>query len=614
MERGCCTMLSERITALFALLQCTNTDIARFAGCSPSNISRLKSGLREPPASSRTVSLLAEGIYAYADYENLLPVLRELCGTEDSARERLIPGIVAWLYGTETLTPPPRAVVPRSRRARELRRQSFGEKLDRAMTLLGLSNAQLAALLSIDVSLASRYRSGVYSPHGNEQREEKLSGELLARAEKSGRTEELAALCRVKAEELDAGAVAEWLYGSAEDPALLAQFLLRSLDAFTPGQGGAAPAVPETAPVPAAERYWGTEGLRGAVVRFLIDAAREGGELLLYSDEPMDWMSGDRAFFTLWASLMAACVRNGVHIRIIHNVDRASNEMAAAISGWLPLYVSGMIEPYVFRKERNSRFCHTVFLRAGGACIHGFFPTGAGENRWYEYITDEARLRALKSEYGAMLSSAQPFLKTYAAAEDAAYRRFCEGRTGPRNYLLPALPVATMPEALLERMLQRAAVGEARTQTALAVHRALRLSFFDALRRGSVDLLFCPGAGEPRQSVNFALELMDLTLEYTREEYAAHVAAVAALVETEKNFHLTLLPHAPFRDIQIVTLGDAVAVLRCGAPYAAFVFLSPALTQSVSDYLSDLIRRNGTDRHTTVRALEALIAGGSGED
>lgn len=45
-------MLSERITRLFSVLQCNNTKIARFAGCSSGNISKLKTatGRRSPPA------------------------------------------------------------------------------------------------------------------------------------------------------------------------------------------------------------------------------------------------------------------------------------------------------------------------------------------------------------------------------------------------------------------------------------------------------------------------------------------------------------------------------------------------------------------------------------
>ena len=132
-------MLSERITELFSLLQCTNSDIARFSGCTPSNISRLKSGAREPEPGSRSVLRLAEGIYRYADYENMLDILCSLCGTEDSRAGNLIPAVIVWLYGTSEYELP-QPITPKSRQAQISRLQNFSDRLDKIMTILDYSN------------------------------------------------------------------------------------------------------------------------------------------------------------------------------------------------------------------------------------------------------------------------------------------------------------------------------------------------------------------------------------------------------------------------------------------------------------------------------------------
>ena len=430
-------MLSERITRLFSVLQCNNTQIARFAGCSSGNISKLKTGNRAPKPTSRSIESLVSGVYGYADYENLLSVLAELCGVEKTDRDTLIPALIGWLYDTAEITLPLRAVTPKTKQARVRQRQTFGEKLDRAMTLLELSNGQLAALLNIDGSLVSRYRTGLYSPQGNDRLSERLAAVLLDRAEKKGLLPELERLCGVPSGALDGDCITQWLYEAVEaDATELAQRLLRSLDAFTPGQGLPAgpPALP---PFETASCYWGTAGLRSAVVRFLSDAAQQGGELLLYSDEPMDWMAGDRDYFALWASLMVACVKNGVKIKIIHNIDRAGPEMIDAIQGWFPLYISGMIEPYVSTRPRNARFCHTVFLHVDHACIHGFFPDGAAD-RWYDYLTETPKLDALEREYETMLSAASPFLKTYPASMGGDFLRFRMDRKGAHHAGGPA--------------------------------------------------------------------------------------------------------------------------------------------------------------------------------
>ena len=602
-------MLSERINALFTLLGCNNTDIARYAGCSSGNISKLKTGNREPKPTSRSIASFVNGVYGYADYENMLPTLQELCRSPDTTRDALLPALISWLYEIDEIVLPAHASTPKSKRLLPLRRQTFGERLDRAVILLGLSNRQLSGILNIDVSLISRYRSGIYSPHGNNRLAEKLSDALVSRAEKIGKTPDLAALCGSEAEQLSADTVSSWLYDFTpeEDNAAIAQVLLHSLDEFTPHKSlpGTVPKVPETTDV---TLYYGMEGLRSAVIRFLTDAAQENEELLLYSDEPMDWMTGDRAYFALWASLMAKCVSSGVRIKIIHNVERVGIEMINAIRGWLPLYISGRIEPFVFRSVRNNRFYHTVFLRSDGACIHGFFPAQGGDSRWYEYITDKKRLDLLEREYNSMLSDASPFLKVFSGADGEGYRSYCIEQQGTRTFLLSEFPVFTMPEELLTRILDRVQMAEPLKGTVLDLYKGMHSRFRDLLRQGAVNLILCPaGAGiEKSRRLNFALDLVNLSIDYTNDEYAQHISAVMDLVKNEKNFHLTLLPESPFQEIQIAMPGDAVSVLRCKEPYTAFVFLNSTLTKSVSDYLSELIGNYAADRHSTLEALDKL--------
>ena len=194
-------MLSQRMSDLFRLLQCTNSDIARFAGCSPSNVSRLRSGVREPRQDSRAVWRLAQGIYRYADDENLLPLLCQLCGVEDARPEALIPAVVTWLYQDQPYQLPQR-IQPKSKREEADRLQSFGARLDQTMTLLEYTNGKLAADLNVDASLVSRYRAGIYHPNRNATIRNRLVELLLARAERLGRLAALAALCGVRAEAL----------------------------------------------------------------------------------------------------------------------------------------------------------------------------------------------------------------------------------------------------------------------------------------------------------------------------------------------------------------------------------------------------------------------------
>jgi len=605
-------MLADRIEILYRLLQCNNTEIARFAGCTSGNISRLKSGSRCPAPRSRTITLFVNGIYGYADYENMLESLREMCGAADASRESIVPALTAWLYETDRANLPQKMPVPRSRKEKETRRKNFGTRLNQAMNLLELTNSQLAALLNIDDSLVSRYRSGVYSPYGNLPLLEKLSGALIARAEKLKKTAELEKLCGAACP--DEEALSAWLFDTSEDdPSAMAQMLLQSLDGFTSqaeppsaDRDELSAAARSGLPAAMAERYWGTEGLREAVTRFLSETLQEGGELLLFSDEPMGWMTGEKKYFARWAAMMTACVRQGVRIKIVHNLDRYLPEMVEAIRGWYPLYASGMIEPYVFQKERNPRFCHTGFLRKGAACILGHYVAGSGQNRWYDYITDPERLAAMEEEFRAMLSASSPYLRTYTQEMGADFRAFRMKKKGTRSYLLNSFPVFTMPGELLSRMLGRTDLEQEEREALVKAYGERRNLFREMLKSEQVNVLICPQA--EKRTVNFALDLIDLPLEYTREEYAEHLEAIAELVKSEKNFHLSLLPEAMFQDTQLIAMSDAVAATRCLKPLTAFMFMNPILTASVTAFLEKLMGEYAMDRSAILNWIQ-LTAG-----
>ena len=49
-----------------------------------------------------------------------------------------------------------------------------------------------------------------------------------------------------------------------------------------------------------------------------------------------------------------------------------------------------------------------------------------------------------------------------------------------------------------------------------------------------------------RVKINLGAELIDSPIYYTPEDYQEHLAAIGTLVDNEKNYHLTLLPHNSF--------------------------------------------------------------------
>ena len=353
-----CDKLNGMLSALG--LQ-NNSEIGRLIGCHPSYISRIRTGHKDPSPSSRGVLNLVQSLYAYAEGAGKLEELARVVGVAPGGQDTDWPlAMKQYLYEGENESPLPKSTGRNS--ANNERNSLFATRLTMVMEAAGLSNARLARFLNVDSSIISRYRNGKRSPHSKRHFVSSLCEtlyEYMANHEKLPVLNKLIGLeeDRLVSEQR----FSNWMYGepsSAEPdggfgPILSGEFPMLSLD----------DAVEDDILSDTSDVYIGTDGLRNAVLRFLATAAKTGGgEMLLYSDLDMGWMTGSKKFFQRWLSLMVCCLQNGVRIKIIHNIDRKMMEMGHAMASWLPLYMSGKIQSYYNPRQKGHRFCNTLFL------------------------------------------------------------------------------------------------------------------------------------------------------------------------------------------------------------------------------------------------------------
>lgn len=438
-------MTVEKLNALFEAIGAGNTEVAAYCGFGRTNISRLRSGKRELRRGSSTAGKLAKGICRYAAEHGKQDALCMLTGASPGASEEAMrEAVLNWLFGETEKIQEEASAVPsggRSSDGQQIEREkeespryrSFGERLDAVMTLAEMSNVWLGRMIHTDASLISRYRSGIRTPRRNPELAGALCAVLYDRAVKIGKKEELSELMRFSEEEIDVQYFAEWLLEEKDTGSSsihTAESLLGIFDSFT-GEltmkiSDSEMPVPEDFSDDKRTVYFGREGLRSAVLRFLTEAFQEKAQqILLYSDEEQGWMTEDSGFLRKWAVLMRACVRNGTQIRIIHNIDRDLSEMSEAIKSWLPLYMSGRIDSRYSTKPRGERFSYTVFLRPGRACIKAARVRGTQAEGIYHYYQGRRELEICEKEYRGLLDSTRPLIKTVAAdpEESTAFHR-----------------------------------------------------------------------------------------------------------------------------------------------------------------------------------------------
>ncbi len=404
------TCLSTLISALGGI---KNQDLAKATGYAPSYISRLQNGNRSLVPGSEVVEKLTNAIYDYAKQKGRLPLLWEELGLEgEPEKEESCEHIKSYLFSKGTDLP------PKKKRGRKFipkyLAEAFGKRINSVMELAELSNVKLAKLLNADYSVISRYRNGKRLPESNPIFVAALSHTLYKRLLMLKAVDELHTIIDVPKETpIDEELFRSWLCATNEEGKIPAS---KEMDKFTPSLAdmqllSLEEAVDEDILNDDKSSYWGKEGIRDAVLRFLGNAAlNKAPLLLLYSDQKMDWMTDDTQYFRRWISLMNACIRAGTKIKIIHNIDRGMKEMQAALKSWLPLYLSGSIESYFSKKRRGSRFSNTIFLAPGMACIRGEAPAGWERLARYKYLTDAEDLKFYEDFYQGILESCRPLI------------------------------------------------------------------------------------------------------------------------------------------------------------------------------------------------------------
>ena len=301
---------------------------------------------------------------------------------------------------------------------------TLSEKIDFLMTLTATRSSTLARVLNYDPSYISRIRSGKRGIPTHQPFLEPASQYFAKAIKKEHQKESAANAMQLQAEwpedeKKAAKQIEAWLKGETivEDP-------LARVTASLRGRKGTRQ-TKNAREKSEALLFFGNEGKREGVRILLEDLVQSGKPctLLLHSDENMDWLTEDAAFAKVWAGLLLQLVQNGGRIRIIHSIGRQLNEMWEAVKKWLPLYMTGAIEPYYYPLLRDGVYLRTTFIAAGHSAFVSNSVKGQKGDPLSFLITDPHAIRALEEEFAAFLAQCKPLMEVAHIAEEKELKK-----------------------------------------------------------------------------------------------------------------------------------------------------------------------------------------------
>lgn len=306
---------------------------------------------------------------------------------------------------------------------------------------------------------------------------------------------------------------------------------------------------------------------------------------------------------------MCHCIKSGVQIKIIHNINRDSREMIKSIESWLPLYMSGMIQPYYCKKKPDNRFSNTLFLCPGIACIEATHVRNFENEGVYNYHTQAERLELLKKEFLGLLYDCEPLLQIFTENDKENFLfAFNHKPQKTINNLLPTLSLATMPEKLMQDIAKSSALSSAEKLHFKTLWKLQNEQLRYALENGHV-FEFFPLQNPITDNIPIDCQNIILSQEinYSPKQYNLHLKQILKISQEHYNFFPVPLNQKIFEHVQLIIGSQQVMVMKRNNPRIVFLFTHPLMLKAFNDYIEQLKNKHDYYKEETNLLLKKYL-------
>ena len=571
----------ELLNDIIVKCSCTAGDLCSGSDISPSTLRRYRSGERVPSADSKTLAALTAAIASVAEEKNIpgldeKTVMTQILACDDILSTR----IEDLLYHFDTL-----------------------------LTLLSVSTSRLSQKINYDASTISRFRSGQRQP-AEPLKFAKDVADIIAQI--SEQPEDLAVLAKLLAcseealvnEKDRAEKINHWiLYGPARAENTISTFLSK-IDDFDLNEYIKAihfdemkvPTVPFQ--IPSSRTCFGLKEMMEAELDFMKATvlSKSMEPVTMYSDMPLEEMAKDPEFPKKWMFGLAMMLKKGLHLNMIHNIDRPFAEMMLGLESWIPMYMTGQISPYYLKGVQNNVFLH--FLKVSDAAsLSGEAISDHQADGKYYLTKSRKEISYYKKRAEQLLQNAHSLMDIYREDRMNEWNAFLlsDARvSGKRRNILSAPPLYTMESDFLIEFLAGHNVADPDASRILAYQKAQRGYIEEILQRETITeeipVIDSEEFGQYPVSLSLSGMFYDQDLSYSYDDYLAHMDHTRAFADSHPNYKLLSLSTQVFRNLQIRIHEDHnVMISKDKSPAVHFVIHHPKLRSAIENFVPPVI-------------------------
>jgi len=400
---------SEQLSEYMKLLNFNTNDLCEESGLSYTLINRYLNNIRKPKEDSKYFKKVVDGIYQISINKKLNLTKEKIYNT---LKESLSTDVFKIDYNL------------------------FVDNFNILQEELNLTTVEISNAVGYDSSFISRMKNKERKPADFEVFINKLRNYIISLCQKEDTKSILAQILNCSIEdinntELFKDIFAKWICSQhiENKPDDVLNFLTK-LDTFnlndyinTDFSKIKVPTVPVL--FKSSKMYFGIEGRKQAEGEFLKTTllSKSNEPIFFYSDLPMTEVGEDEEFKKKWVFAMSVLLKRGLHLNMVHNLNRPVNELLLGLENWIPIYMTGSISPYYFKNPPSNFFngsqCTSGSIALTSECIK------YNEKKSKFYLTtkkDEVAFEKEKSKY--MLSKTTPLMTIYKENDKKEYEEF----------------------------------------------------------------------------------------------------------------------------------------------------------------------------------------------
>ena len=555
-------------------IRCSGKELVRSSEISETVISRYRKGERTPSADSEYLKKLSDGIIKTAaekgirnfQADKVFQTLRE--SLEDNRDESAF----------------------------------NSQKLDILLRELDINISRIAAFLHYDPSYLSKIRTGKRNPAHQQQFIEKVCEYVAVNYKDEQDRKKAAYLIECKEELADSSLyqkkLKEWLSSSKSEDVDYVSGFLRKVDSFNLDDYIRAihfdsfkvPKVPFQLPV--SRHYYGLKEMREGELDFLKHTVLSKSMKPLYicSDMPVEDMAADENFAKKYMFGLAMVLKKGLHIHIIHDVERPMKDMMLGLENWVPLYMTGQISPYYLKGVQNRVYSHLHYC-SGQVAMTGDCISGHHDLAHYYLTSRKEEVSISQKNMDFLLKKAHSLMNIYREdRKKELHAALIENaqKEGRRRRVLAVPALGVLPEKLLEQILERNHILSDDKTTVTECYRRDRECLETVLKHSIVEDEVSEICEEEYEKYPPVLPLAECFLEkdiqLTYEEYVACIEAARDYAKANENYQFNLTKIKGFHNIQITCFeGKWCMISKNRAPAIHFVIHHPKLRYALEN-------------------------------